>query len=186
VGRVDHLVGLGRGAVGLLDERPGVVEEIDAEASMGGCVEFAGVGGLVGHEVLLSGADLAQVMQDEMEAVRASLDASPMVGNAPALLGRVVGGKDRPDLIDRQLEVAQAPDRSGGFQLVAPVAPVGGEPVHVRGLQDPELVVVTERADRKPRQAREAPGSGSARRGPHPLPCAHRGPSGRSRVKPHR
>ncbi len=45
-------------------------------------------------------------MQDEVEAVRTGLDAGPVGGDSLALLDRVVRREDRPDLIDRQLEVA--------------------------------------------------------------------------------
>jgi len=157
VGGVDHLVGLGRRSVGLVDELPGVIEEVDPEAAMGRGVDVSGVGGLVGHEMLLSGADLGQVMEDEVEAVRARLDLRPMLRNAAALLGWVVAGQDGPDLVDRQLEVAQAPDGPGCFQLIPPITPVRRQPIDVGWPQDPELVVVAERPDRKPRQAREAP-----------------------------
>ena len=134
-----------------------MIEEVDPETAMGRGVEVSGAGGLVGHEMLLSGADLGQVVEDEMEAVRTSLDAGPMVGDATALLGRVVGGEDRADLVDRQLEVAQAPDGPGGLELVPPIASVRREGIHVCRPQDPELVVMPQGADREPHQARKAP-----------------------------
>src|SRR4051812_22103841 len=65
-------------------------------------------------------------------------------------VGGVVGGEDGPDVLERQLQLAQPRDRPGGLELSAPVAAVARELVDVRRPEDVELVVMTERADAQP------------------------------------
>ena len=81
--------------------------------------------------------------------VRASIRAR-WAREPPSLLGRVVDREDLPDLVERQLQVAQAGDRPGGLELLPPVAAVAGEPVDVGRPEQVELVVVAQGADAQP------------------------------------
>ena len=91
VGAVDHLVGLGRRAVGLLEERPGVVVEVDARARrLGGRVELASDGGRgVAHDRSLSFTHWPHDVEDALEADRPGLD--PAAVGSPASRRRSAG-----------------------------------------------------------------------------------------------
>ncbi len=64
----------------------------------------------VAHDVFLSLAELAKGMQDVDLAVDAGLDACRLLGDAPALLHRIVGSEDGPNLLQRHLEVPERPN----------------------------------------------------------------------------
>jgi hypothetical protein len=52
------------------------------------------------------------------------LDAPAMLGDPPAGVGRVGVRDDAPDLVERDLELAQDADVAGDLDLVAAVEPI--------------------------------------------------------------
>ena len=90
VGAVDHLVVLLRCAVGALEQRPGVVEQVGGELAARRRVELGrfGAGGRCGHGGRVLRAELAEDVQDALEPERACLD--------PVRGARAGAGADRP------------------------------------------------------------------------------------------
>jgi len=58
------------------------------------------------------------------QPVRPGLDPGSVGGQSPPLRGWVIHRQDLPDLVERQLQVAQTGDRPGGLELLATVAAV--------------------------------------------------------------
>src|SRR6185503_12327496 len=167
-----------------------------AELAMGlGVERLARAGGAGrGHERFLSLAELAGDVEQMDESIDAGLKPPLVDANSPALVAGVVRAEHLANLLDRDLEVAEPPDRPRDLELLRPIAAVAGEPVHVGGPQQVELVVVPQRADRQPGQPGEPPDRDQAVGGAldravacagvSTLHAAHPEPSGWSRVKP--
>ncbi len=92
-----------------------------------------------------------------VEAVGPRLSPATLLGEAPSALGGIVDFEDLADILDRDLEISQPPDRAGDVELVPAVAPIAREPIHVGRSKEVELVVVPERADREAREPGELP-----------------------------
>ena len=120
--RVDHLVGLGRRPVGLLEQRPDVVVERDTEGSVGRAIEVGqGVGGRGRHRghLLVGGAarvghQPADHVQDVLESEGPGLDPPSMVDQQPSPLRGIVRPEVGPDPLEGHLEVAQPDDGPRG------------------------------------------------------------------------
>ena len=152
---MEHLVVLVRGPVGVLEERPRVVEQADRKCAAGRVVELRGDGRTAHDRV--SFRDAGDVVEDALEAMGAGLDPGAVAVEPPLALGRVVDRKNLADLVERHLQLAQPADDLGGLELLGPVAPVAGERVDVGRPEQVELVVVAERADAQPASRAKCP-----------------------------
>lgn len=96
-------------------------------------------------------------MKEQLEPERAGLEPASM-GREPApLVGRVVGGEQLADLVDRDLEVTKPGDRPSPLELLPAVVPVAGESIDLGRPEQVQLVVVAQGADTQPGQSSEAP-----------------------------
>jgi hypothetical protein len=148
MGAVDHLVVLVGRPVGLLEERPGVVEQVGRKLATGGGIELGreiGRGGGHGGRVLR--AELAEDVQDTLEPERPGLDPRPVVAEQAAAFRRVVGGEELADRLERDLEVAHGDDRPGRVELATGVRSIARLRVRAGGPKQVELVVVPQGAD---------------------------------------
>ena len=101
--RVEHLVVVVPRPVLLLEERPRVVEEVDAEAAV---VDVHGLG--LGHQVVLSFDVVLQSVLDALQAPDARLD--PLRVLLERLDAVVV--EDVADVLEREVERPQPLDRA--------------------------------------------------------------------------
>ena len=115
VRRVEHLVVLLRRPVGVLEERPRVVEQPDRQRAARGMVELGG-DGRAGHD-RVSLRDSGDVMEDALEAQRAGLDPGAVAVEPPLALGRVVDREHLADLVERHLQLAEPGDHVRGLEL---------------------------------------------------------------------
>ena len=152
---MEHLVVLLARPVGVLEERPRVVEQADRECAAGRVVELRGDGWTAHDRV--SFRDAGDVVEDALEAMGPGLDPGAVAVEAPLALGRVVDRENLADLVERHLQLAQPADDLGGLELLGPVAAVARERVDVGRPEQVELVVVPERADAQPGEPRELP-----------------------------
>lgn len=118
-------------------------------------------------------------MEHPLKSIDTGLDARPVIGDTPAQQHRIVDGQNLANLVERDLEIPKAGDRPADIDLGSPVASIAREPVDLRGPEQVQLVVVAQCADRDPGQPAEP-----ANREEVVVHATHRGPSGRSRVKP--
>ena len=158
---MDHLVGLLWRAVGSLEQCPDVVEQVLAEPPVILRVEIMGrqviADDCFGHERFLSLAELADDVVDTLEAVDARLDPGTLRAEQPQAFRRIVGGKDGPDRLEWDLEIAQPADGTGGVELIPPIAPVAGESINLGRREEPGFVVMAQGADAQSAEPREAP-----------------------------
>ena len=83
----------------------------------------------LGHEWLLSLAQLADHVMDALEAVDAGLDPASLLAEQPQPLRWVVCGEDGADRLERHLEIPKAADGTSRVELIAAIAPVARESI---------------------------------------------------------
>ena len=161
---VQELVVLGLGAVVLLHQRPGLVEEVDAEAPVVDCLHGCA------HHRLLSVDQRLQSLEDDPQLGRADRRATLVVDEHTVDQRRVLALDQRRDVVERQLEPAQHADPLRAADLAARVRAVARLGVDGGRAQQPHLVVVAQCLDRQPRDAGEAADRHQFRRlqGVHP------------------
>jgi hypothetical protein len=108
----------------------------------------------IGHELLPSVDDPIELVEDSLRLDRAPFEPCPVDGE-PLPHDRLVRSEQVADLVERDLERAQAPDRLRHAGLLQPVVAVAGPLVDASGLEQADLVVVPESLDRQSRDARE-------------------------------
>ena len=110
---------------------------------------------LLGHELLLSVDQARELLQRPPQLDRAALEPSAVRGETleQRLRRRV---QQRLDLVQRDVELAQAADRLAVARLVERVPPVARVLVHVRRHEQADRVVTTQGADGQARRPGEA------------------------------
>jgi hypothetical protein len=143
---VDHQGILVRGAVLLLHQPPGRIEQ------RGGEVAVRHVGAGCGHDVChgvpirVGGIGVGEVVdrvQDPLKPGNPRLDAPPMLPQGGTERGRIGHEGEQPaDLLQRQLQLAQPADQPGPVDLLGAEEPVpGGRVDGGRGEQADAVVV---------------------------------------------
>ena len=173
---MDHLVVLGLGPVGRLEQGPSVVEQVGHQLAARRRVDL-GRGSGRGHGGRVLRAELAEDVQDALKPERAGLDPRAVLAQDPSLLDRVVGRKQVADRLERDLEVAHPDDRPRRHELVAPIRAAVGERVDPSRTEQVRLVVMAQRAPRSIQPAARTARWSAGR------PSSHRGPSAYPRVK---
>jgi hypothetical protein len=147
MGRVQHLVVLHRRPVGRLEQRPDVIEQVNGHLSLGGGVQRRRRrDGSLGHDrfLVIDGSihpvDLPLGPREECAEPRP-------VPDEQALSLRGVGPDDCTDLRQREVELAKTSDQARILDLSSVVRAVERFGIDADRDEQPELVVVAQRAD---------------------------------------
>jgi hypothetical protein len=175
---MEHLVALHRRPLGRLEQGPDVVEEVGGQLALGRGVERRQRRRRrLGHDRLLV-VDGSVEPVDLTGGLRLECQEARPMRRQQAATRFGIGAEDGVNLGQAEIELAQPRDQPRLVELRPGVGPIRARGVDPGRLEQPELVVVAQRANAEPAQPPE-----SSDREQVVINRPQHGTSGRSRVK---